>query len=48
MDFAVSALAVCCDDVMAPFAREILAWLAETGAPIPLILDDTPPIATKF
>ena len=32
---------VCCDDVMAPFAREILAWLAETGAPIPLILDQT-------
>src|SRR3954447_11503269 len=28
---------VCCDDVMAPFAREILAWLAETGEPIPLI-----------
>src|SRR4051794_14691722 len=26
---------------MAPFAREILAWLAETGAPIPLILDQT-------
>ena len=25
---------VCCDEVMAPFAREILAWLAETGAPI--------------
>jgi hypothetical protein len=32
---------VCCDEVMAPFAREILAWLAETGAPIPLILDQT-------
>src|SRR6476659_6762949 len=32
---------VFCDDVMAPFAREILAWLAETGAPIPLILDQT-------
>jgi DDE family transposase len=32
---------VCCDDVMAPFAREILAWLAETGEPIPLILDQT-------
>src|SRR4051794_21877778 len=32
---------VCCDDVMAPFAREILGWLAETGEPIPLILDQT-------
>src|SRR4051812_10134060 len=32
---------VCCDDVMAPFAREILAWLAESGEPIPLILDQT-------
>ena len=29
---------VCCDEVMAPFAREILAWLAESGEPIPLIL----------
>src|SRR3954451_8471388 len=32
---------VCCDDVMAPFDREILAWLAESGEPIPLILDQT-------
>ena len=32
---------VCCDDVMAPFAREILACLAESGEPIPLILDQT-------
>jgi hypothetical protein len=32
---------VCCDDVMAPFAREILARLAESGEPIPLILDQT-------
>ena len=32
---------VCCDEVMAPFAREILAWLAESGEPIPLILDQT-------
>src|SRR5215213_1787453 len=32
---------VCCDDVMAPFAREILAGLAESGEPIPLILDQT-------
>jgi hypothetical protein len=30
---------VCCDTVMEPFAREILARLAETGEPIPLILD---------
>src|SRR6201998_788206 len=33
---------VCCDTVMEPFAREILARLAETGEPIPLILDQTP------
>ena len=40
---------VCCDDVMAPFAREILAWLAESGEPIPLILiRPRPPITTKF
>jgi hypothetical protein len=26
---------------MAPFAREILARLAESGEPIPLILDQT-------
>jgi hypothetical protein len=38
---------VCCDTVMEPFAREILARLAETGPstsaqePIPLILDQT-------
>ena len=32
---------VCCDEVMEPFAREILARLAETGKPIPLILDQT-------
>src|SRR6201987_6116032 len=32
---------VCCDTVMEPFAREILAQLAETGEPIPLILDQT-------
>ena len=32
---------VCCDTVMDPFAREILARLAETGEPIPLILDQT-------
>jgi hypothetical protein len=32
---------VCCDTVMEPFAREILARLAETGKPIPLILDQT-------
>src|ERR1044072_3144303 len=28
---------VCGDEVMARFAREILAWLAESGEPIPLI-----------
>ncbi len=33
---------VCCDDIMAPFAREILAWLAESGEPIPLILEVAP------
>jgi hypothetical protein len=32
---------VCCDAVMEPFAREILARLAETGEPLPLILDQT-------
>lgn len=32
---------VCCDTVMEPFVREILAGLAETGEPIPLILDQT-------
>jgi hypothetical protein len=32
---------VCCDTVMEPFAREILARLAEIGEPIPLILDQT-------
>ena len=32
---------VCCDTVMEPFACEILARLAETGKPIPLILDQT-------
>jgi hypothetical protein len=32
---------VCCATVMEPFAREILARLAETGDPIPLILDQT-------
>jgi hypothetical protein len=32
---------VCCDTVMEPFACEILARLAETGDPIPLILDPT-------
>ena len=32
---------VCCDTVMEPFAGEILARLAETGEPIPLILDQT-------
>src|ERR1700739_4435764 len=32
---------VCCDTIMEPFAREILARLAETGEPIPLILDQT-------
>ena len=30
-----------CDTVMEPFACEILARLAETGEPIPLILDQT-------
>jgi hypothetical protein len=32
---------VCCDEVMEPFAREILARLGERGEPIPLILDQT-------
>ena len=32
---------VCCDAVMKPFTCEILARLAETGEPIPLILDQT-------
>jgi preprotein translocase subunit SecB len=32
---------VCCDEVMTPFAREILAQLCESGEPIPLILDQT-------
>src|ERR1700751_6148968 len=32
---------VCCDTVMETFARESLARLAETGEPIPLILDQT-------
>jgi len=32
---------VCCDEVMEPFAREILARLGESGEPIPLILDQT-------
>lgn len=32
---------VCCDTVMEPFARELLARLAETGDPLPLILDQT-------
>jgi hypothetical protein len=32
---------VSCDAVMEPFAREILARLAESGDPIPLILDQT-------
>jgi hypothetical protein len=32
---------VCCDEVMEPFAREILARLAESGEPIRLILDQT-------
>jgi hypothetical protein len=32
---------VCCDTVMEPFVRELLARLAETGDPIPLILDQT-------
>src|SRR6201986_2558933 len=31
----------CCDTVMDPVAREILTQLAETGEPIPLILDQT-------
>jgi hypothetical protein len=32
---------VSCDAVMQPFAREILARLAEAGGPVPLILDQT-------
>jgi hypothetical protein len=32
---------VCCDQVVEPFACEILARLAETGKPIPPILDQT-------
>ncbi len=32
---------VSCDAVMQPFAGEILARLAETGAPVPLILDQS-------
>jgi hypothetical protein len=32
---------VCCDTVMEPFAREVLARLADTGDPVPLILDQT-------
>jgi hypothetical protein len=32
---------VCCGKVVEPFAYEILARLAETGKPIPLILDQT-------
>ena len=32
---------VCCDAVMQPFACEILALLAETGDPVPLILDQS-------
>jgi hypothetical protein len=32
---------VCCDEVMEPFAREVLARLADTGDPVPLILDQT-------
>jgi hypothetical protein len=32
---------VCCDTVMEPFAREILARLSASGKPIPLILDQT-------
>jgi len=32
---------VSCDAVMQPFASEILARLAETGAPVPLILDQS-------
>jgi hypothetical protein len=32
---------VCCDTVMEPFAREVLARRAGTGDPLPLILDQT-------
>jgi hypothetical protein len=32
---------VCCDAVMQPFAGEILVRLAETGDPVPLILDQS-------
>jgi hypothetical protein len=32
---------VCCDEIMEPFAREILARLGTSGEPIPLILDQT-------
>ncbi len=32
---------VCCDEVMEPFAREVLARLGESGEPIPPILDQT-------
>jgi hypothetical protein len=32
---------VCCDRVMEPFAREVLARLAGSGDPLPLILDQT-------
>jgi hypothetical protein len=32
---------VCCDEVMEPFAREVLTRLAKTGDPLPLILDQT-------
>ena len=32
---------VCCDTVMEPFAREVLTRRAETGDPVPLILDQT-------
>jgi len=32
---------VSCDPVMQPFAREILARLAGTGDPVPLILDQS-------
>jgi len=32
---------VCCDTVMEPFARPILNHVAETGDPVPLILDQT-------
>jgi len=32
---------VSCDTVMQPFANEILARLAETGGPVPLILDQS-------